>query len=326
MYRIIGGDQREYGPVSAEDVRRWIAEGRLNQYSQAKGSSEVEWKPLGQFPEFRDAFAIDEPPPSPGSPPPPIDPAIWVEEMLAREPFVPVGLCLARAWELTWANFNLLFKSCLLIWLVGLAQFLPLVGLAYNVFIGVFYGGLCLVFLKRIRSEPAKPSEVFDGFNIAFPQLLLVGVIVWLLTQVGLCLCIVPGVFLFVCWIFAVPLVADKRLEFWSAMELSRKVVVRVWFPVFLVLLLSLLPVVLLSATTFVKGSSTAFNMILESVRMPSPPDIARTLERAWRVNAETFGLKFFTRVVFLFNLPFAVAAMMYAYESLFGPRNSSAA
>jgi len=30
MYTIIGGDQKEYGALSAEDMRKWIAEGRLN--------------------------------------------------------------------------------------------------------------------------------------------------------------------------------------------------------------------------------------------------------------------------------------------------------
>ena len=28
MYKIIGGDQKEYGPIGAEQIRQWIAEGR----------------------------------------------------------------------------------------------------------------------------------------------------------------------------------------------------------------------------------------------------------------------------------------------------------
>ena len=52
MYKIIGGDKKEYGPVSADDLRHWIAEGRLSPQSliQAEGSSE--WKPLAAFAEF----------------------------------------------------------------------------------------------------------------------------------------------------------------------------------------------------------------------------------------------------------------------------------
>ena len=30
MYKIIGGDQKEYGPVTADQLRAWITEGRVN--------------------------------------------------------------------------------------------------------------------------------------------------------------------------------------------------------------------------------------------------------------------------------------------------------
>ena len=29
MYKIIGGDQKEYGPVTAEQLRLWVTEGRV---------------------------------------------------------------------------------------------------------------------------------------------------------------------------------------------------------------------------------------------------------------------------------------------------------
>jgi hypothetical protein len=56
-YIIIGGDQKEYGPVSAEDVRQWIAEGRLEEKSLVKVQGEAGFRPLQDFPEFADAFA-----------------------------------------------------------------------------------------------------------------------------------------------------------------------------------------------------------------------------------------------------------------------------
>ena len=57
MYIIIGGDQKEYGPIATDDVRKWIAEGRLNEQSMMKAESDAEWRPLSAFPEFADAFA-----------------------------------------------------------------------------------------------------------------------------------------------------------------------------------------------------------------------------------------------------------------------------
>ena len=51
-YTIIGGDGKEYGYVSGEDLRKWIAEGRLNAQSLVKAEGEAEFRPLSTFPEF----------------------------------------------------------------------------------------------------------------------------------------------------------------------------------------------------------------------------------------------------------------------------------
>ena len=66
-YTIIGGDGKEYGPVSGEDLRKWIAEGRLSAQSLAKAESDAAFRPLSAFPELADAFAPQAP--MPGAPP-----------------------------------------------------------------------------------------------------------------------------------------------------------------------------------------------------------------------------------------------------------------
>jgi hypothetical protein len=66
MYKIIGADGQEYGPVTAEQIRQWIAEKRANAQTRARAESAVEWKPLGELPEFAHLFAS---PPSPAGPP-----------------------------------------------------------------------------------------------------------------------------------------------------------------------------------------------------------------------------------------------------------------
>jgi hypothetical protein len=52
MYRIIGADGQQYGPVSAEQMRQWIAEGRINSQTMVMAQGTTEWKPLSAFPEF----------------------------------------------------------------------------------------------------------------------------------------------------------------------------------------------------------------------------------------------------------------------------------
>ena len=49
-YHIIGGDTKEYGPITADDIRLWIAEGRLNAQSLAKSAKDAAWRTLASFP------------------------------------------------------------------------------------------------------------------------------------------------------------------------------------------------------------------------------------------------------------------------------------
>ena len=78
MYRLIGSDGRQYGPASAEDIRRWLSENRLNAQTVAHLEGATEWKPLSAFPEFASDFKIPigamVPPPLPPPPPGPGDP------------------------------------------------------------------------------------------------------------------------------------------------------------------------------------------------------------------------------------------------------------
>jgi uncharacterized protein DUF4339 len=57
-YTIIGGDGKQYGPITGDDLRKWISEGRLNAQSLAKADSDAEFRPLATFPEIADIFGI----------------------------------------------------------------------------------------------------------------------------------------------------------------------------------------------------------------------------------------------------------------------------
>jgi len=65
MYYLIGADQKEYGPVAADEVRAWIAEGRANGQTLTRLEGGP-WKPLSTFPEFAARLgAAPQPPPVP---------------------------------------------------------------------------------------------------------------------------------------------------------------------------------------------------------------------------------------------------------------------
>ena len=58
MYKILGSDGKEYGPVTADQLRQWVVEGRANAQTQTFVEGATEWKPLGTLPEFAGHFAL----------------------------------------------------------------------------------------------------------------------------------------------------------------------------------------------------------------------------------------------------------------------------
>jgi hypothetical protein len=78
MYKIVGADQKEYGPVTEEQLWQWISEGRANGQTLAR-FNDGPLKPLSTYPEFAAALGITlqapgttTPPPPPPSAPPPL--------------------------------------------------------------------------------------------------------------------------------------------------------------------------------------------------------------------------------------------------------------
>ncbi len=87
MFKIIGADQKPYGPVAEDQLRQWVAEGRADGRTLAQAEGSTDWKPLASFPEFAALFAGTTPEPSPG--PPPAQPA-WT--LPPAKPDIPTYL------------------------------------------------------------------------------------------------------------------------------------------------------------------------------------------------------------------------------------------
>jgi len=69
MYKIIGADGREYGPITADQLGQWIRDGRANAQTLVQTEGGTEWKPLGLFPEFATTTAASGATPPPLAPP-----------------------------------------------------------------------------------------------------------------------------------------------------------------------------------------------------------------------------------------------------------------
>ncbi len=250
MFTIIGGDGKEYGPVTVEQVQAWIAGGRANLETQAKRVGESSWQRLGDFPEFSGATAgaasaASAPPPPPAAAPAPgrdgaagtvhVDPKAYADDLIARAAKLDIGSCLERGWNLLKANFwSLVGTTFVLVIVMLIAQSIPFLGLLVGLLLtGVFYGGLYFFYLKKIRGQPAELGDAFAGFSLAFLPLMLASLVVTLLTTLGLLLLILPGIYLAVSYAFVYLLIVDHKLEFWCAMEVSRRVVTAQWWRVF---------------------------------------------------------------------------------------------
>jgi hypothetical protein len=62
VYKVIGADGREYGPVSADVLREWIAQARANGQTRVLPEGAAEWKTLSELPEFGLSLAAAAPP------------------------------------------------------------------------------------------------------------------------------------------------------------------------------------------------------------------------------------------------------------------------
>ena len=61
MYKIIGQDGKEYGPITAGQMRRWISENRVESRTPVFADGAKDWTFAGLLPEFAALFSIGAP-------------------------------------------------------------------------------------------------------------------------------------------------------------------------------------------------------------------------------------------------------------------------
>ncbi len=61
-YKIIGNDGKTYGPTNADQIRLWIAQGRVDNRTAVLVENAGDWTFVGLLPEFAAAFGVTPPP------------------------------------------------------------------------------------------------------------------------------------------------------------------------------------------------------------------------------------------------------------------------
>lgn len=52
MYKIIGADGKEYGPIAGEQLRQWMWEGRVSLQTLVQPDGSADWKALANYAEL----------------------------------------------------------------------------------------------------------------------------------------------------------------------------------------------------------------------------------------------------------------------------------
>lgn len=338
-YTIIGGDGKEYGSVTVDDLRRWIAEGRLNAQSLAKPDGSAEFRPLSTFPELADVFA----PQGSAYNAPPAGSATG--DLGDRDYELDIFGCLSRGWDLFKENFGILFVACLIMFALQIAfsgalsvitipvnKSLTLAPVGFRIgfghllsallalVMGPLMGGLYFVYLKTIRRQTAVVGDVFAGYQKAFLHLFLGMLVVTVIAGA----CMLP--FQFVWEAKAGPLMEQLRQSQQVSPADAQKILPELLsafaasLPVFLICLVPAtyltvclqftMPLIIDRGINFWPAMKTSFKMVNK---------------HWWQV----FGLTVLVGLVtlvgvlgccigILFTAPIGFAAMMFAYETIF--------
>lgn len=186
MFTIIGGDGREYGPATAEQIRSWIAAGRANLETKAKTIGSDEWRRLGDFAEFASGSPPPMPAPAPAAnyAPPPGLPATTIDPVAPPTPSpLPLTAAAAAAPEANLAERGPRLLARVVDWAIEFVVGIP--G-------GVIIGSEAMKILMAVMQGQTPDFEDLDmsrlilgGVVLAVGWLLQLIVQVWMLTTRG---------------------------------------------------------------------------------------------------------------------------------------------
>lgn len=192
------------------------------------------------------------------------DHALSIEQALSRGYDFSIGALLSEAWQLTKGTKGIIIGGFLVFYVAMFIASFVIGGILgiFTLFSGnfvliiisqvvttilasaaayPFMAGLNMVGIRRAAGQPYSFNEIFSHFGRTVP-LLLTALIMMVLIYLGFILLLLPGIYLAVAYMLAIPLVVERGLSPWQALEASRKAISQHWFKAFgLFLLLGLI-------------------------------------------------------------------------------------
>jgi hypothetical protein len=164
----------------------------------------------------------------------PDDTLVKLEDTIPPDYHIRPGYYLKAGWELFKQNAAgfIGFSVVALILIFALSSKAGLGQVLAYIIGPPLWAGFLIVAMKLLLNQLTQVNDFTSGFKFVLP-LVLYSVVSSVFVSVGLVLLIVPGLYLFVGYIFTSWLIVDRGLDFWQAMELSRKTVHKHFFEMF---------------------------------------------------------------------------------------------
>ena len=135
---------------------------------------------------------------------------------------VNMGNWISRGWDMTFSDIGPIILISFIYLVVIAVASSTLIG--EFVVIGPLNVGFFFLFFKKIRGQKIDIGDIGRGFSF-FVAAVLSQIIISVFVSIGFIFCIIPGIVVSALYIFAPALIVEKKLDFWQAMEASRKIV-----------------------------------------------------------------------------------------------------
>jgi len=115
---------------------------------------------------------------------------------------------------------------------VGLMVVSSIVSMLATVLAYPFLAGINMIGIRKAADQPLQFSEIFSHFDRTVP-VVITALLMSALSLIGYLLFVLPGIYLSIAYLLAIPLVVERGLSPWQAMEASRKAITQHWFKAF---------------------------------------------------------------------------------------------
>lgn len=137
---------------------------------------------------------------------------------------INIGKWINEGWDLVMANFaEFMIISLIYVILIIIVSSTILVKF---IFAGPLSVGIFYIIFNKMRGKAINIGDIAKGFNF-FVAAVLADILITVFTMVGFTLLIIPGIIISALYMFTFPLILEKNMDFWQAMETSRKVVTK---------------------------------------------------------------------------------------------------